>query len=173
MPRSLTLSSTSMVPEESFPPPVAAKFPANTQSAAADHLRPRTNSQAPQPVRADRSRATEWLRLPGMFQSPPARAPRLLNKAQAEGPGPLRETWGAPRKPWMSEQCVRSTHMPPVFAFPPCMRTTCKNVKKHATDSFLHCFSFLFFFFCQHSKRFLTLHVCDLRVKHLRGMCAP
>ncbi|KAG7242853.1 hypothetical protein INR49_018108 [Caranx melampygus] len=49
MPRSLTLSSTSLVPEESFPPPVATKAPANTRSTAADHLQPQTNSQAPQP----------------------------------------------------------------------------------------------------------------------------
>ncbi|KAG7505275.1 hypothetical protein JOB18_027886 [Solea senegalensis] len=57
MRRSLTLSSTSLVPEESFPPPMATKDPANTQSTAADHLQPQTNSQAPQPVRSDPSRA--------------------------------------------------------------------------------------------------------------------
>ncbi|KAI3359209.1 hypothetical protein L3Q82_002734 [Scortum barcoo] len=67
MPRSLTLSSTSLVPEESFPPPVATKAPADTQSTAADHLQPRTNSQAPQPVRSDPSRAPKWLELPGGF----------------------------------------------------------------------------------------------------------
>ncbi|KAM7371951.1 hypothetical protein PAMP_009151 [Pampus punctatissimus] len=64
MPRSLTLSSTSLVPEESFPPPMATKAPANTQSTAADHLQPPTNSQAPQPVRSDPSRAPKWFKLP-------------------------------------------------------------------------------------------------------------
>ncbi|KAA8578740.1 hypothetical protein FQN60_003838, partial [Etheostoma spectabile] len=67
MPRSLTLSSTSLVPEESFPPPVATKAPTNTQSTAADPLQPQTNSQAPQPVRSDPSRAPKWLKLPGGF----------------------------------------------------------------------------------------------------------
>ncbi|KAK1877642.1 1-phosphatidylinositol 45-bisphosphate phosphodiesterase beta-1 [Dissostichus eleginoides] len=67
MPRSLTLSYTSLVPEESFPPPAATKGPADTRSTAADHLQPQTNSQAPQPVSSDPSRAPKWLKLPGGF----------------------------------------------------------------------------------------------------------
>lgn len=67
VPRSSTLSSTSVVPEESFPHPVATKAPADTQSTAADHPQPQTNSQAPQPFISDPRRAPKWLKLPGMF----------------------------------------------------------------------------------------------------------
>lgn len=48
-------------------PPAATKAQADTQSTAADHLRPETNSQAPQSFRSDPSRAPKWLKLPGMF----------------------------------------------------------------------------------------------------------
>ncbi|GLD49334.1 tether containing UBX domain for GLUT4 [Lates japonicus] len=97
MPRSLTLSSTSLVPEESFPPPVATKALTNTQSTAADHLQPQTNSQAPQPVRSDPSRASKWLKLPVLSKDQPEGWRQislcLLGKASHSRASPKRLDW--------------------------------------------------------------------------------
>lgn len=60
-----------MVPEESFPPPAATKVPADTQNTAADDPQPRTNSQAPQPVRSDPDRARYVLIIPGVGPAAP------------------------------------------------------------------------------------------------------
>ncbi|KAI1884413.1 hypothetical protein AGOR_G00226150 [Albula goreensis] len=64
-PRSLTPLSTSPGLEGLFPPPAASNAPANQQGAAAGRPRPQTNSQAPEPVRADPSKVPKWLKLPG------------------------------------------------------------------------------------------------------------
>ncbi|XP_030645556.1 tether containing UBX domain for GLUT4-like [Chanos chanos] len=64
MPRSPTPSSTSLVPEESFPLPAASRVPANQQSTADGQPQPQTKSQAPKAVRGDPSRVPKWLKLP-------------------------------------------------------------------------------------------------------------
>ncbi|KAK5884959.1 hypothetical protein CesoFtcFv8_018721 [Champsocephalus esox] len=97
MPRSLTLSYTSLVPEESFPPPAATKGPADTRSTAADHLQPQTNSQAPQPVSSDPSRAPKWLKLPVLSKEKPEGwrqiSVLLLGNASHSRASPKRLDW--------------------------------------------------------------------------------
>ncbi|XP_061088678.1 tether containing UBX domain for GLUT4 isoform X2 [Conger conger] len=64
MPRSPTPSSASLLPEESFPPPVDPREPANPQGA--EPANPQgAEPPAPQTVRTDPSQVPKWLKLPG------------------------------------------------------------------------------------------------------------
>ncbi|XP_064180887.1 tether containing UBX domain for GLUT4 [Anguilla rostrata] len=65
MPRSPTSSSASLVPEDSFPPPVDSHEPANQQGLEEPPPPPQPDSQAAPPVRTDSSKVPKWLKLPG------------------------------------------------------------------------------------------------------------